>query len=1142
MLERTPSPPALLRLAFFAGALAALPVLPASAAPERPSSTALALRSVELFEVTASPSFRPGRDLAPPAAAKALEIRLAVDPFLEGDAEPVLWVGGEALHGHRIVREKSRYLLAFDAFEPEKLEAGACLRLGFGRTPPAADAPCAFRFAPETARRGEPLREARLAANGPPPAEAGFLPIPLPICAAIITPIGPADYYGFELTFYDAQDRRIDKLQAGDTLAIAVSKIPALRQVQLRIVDDTGQEWAYARLSSDAKGEVPRTVVWYNTGVIGTTSRRIETTPDPAFKVFERAYEFWRAHRAFVEVYDDHDQRVGEVELPIDSPRSRPLLYPSTKDGVLMNAMKVRKDAFYVTGTGFPAGSTVEIFVVENRYAWQKGDPFQDLSGKGATSEVDVVQLAPLQTSFTIEAWPFDRLRSGRYDLIARVEGPSTHPDLPLLNSTVQTLETEDVVSFGADTGVALFEIVGGHIVMEIAGRSLDTLPWYDSSWFEFSDVFERGQTVFGAVDPTDFPSSHPGGEYAAYFVVKAQPASYWDAPNPVLTDISGPGMSSQPEIAQVKYSCINLTRTAIWPNAQPPGCLSDYQVIVDFGAAPATSSGAYVFDNEYDLGNDFIDRYPGTGFTVVNSPSTCCTFGIGRQDYYNETLGGGDPNEAWDMTSLGFPLVRNWFTLRYPAQYSGVGAPLPTGSARYPVVLILHGRHPTCAQGYYFDPACAPADRIASHRGYDYMLDALAQRGYIAISIDAYDIQPSNDSTNYYARGMLVLEHLQRMAAWDLSGSDPWGGLFQNRIDMSKIAIAGHSRGGEGVLAAAELDQALGIGLGIDAVIAIAPTDQDWPQWQISHSPYLLILGSADGDVSDLQGFRPWDDAFPTGSSPQYEKSVAYIHGANHNFWNTVWTPGSGDPYASDDGAWYTGNHLTAAQQRQTGLQPLVGFVLQQLGGIAPYREILTGHLPIAAMPNQYMHWSYQHPTQKVLDDFENGNTTLNTLGGAVSLAGGPTVSEGGIPFCALHSWNENTGGVAWSASGGIYASTLPVGQRNVSGFTHLTFRVAQVSDGGGLNPVGQSKNLIVRLVDAGGNARKVMTVDFRDIPYPYERSPGWDVCQMKSVRIPLRNFTMNISGVDLSNLLRVEIELPGTGQIAVDDLQFTK
>ncbi len=184
-------------------------------------------------------------------------------------------------------------------------------------------------------------------------------------------------------------------------------------------------------------------------------------------------------------------------------------------------------------------------------------------------------------------------------------------------------------------------------------------------------------------------------------------------------------------------------------------------------------------------------------------------------------------------------------------------------------------------------------------------------------------------------------------------------------------------------------------------------------------------MVGSADGDVSNLQGFRPWDDAFPTGSCPQHEKTVAYIHGANHNFWNTVWTPGSGDPYASDDGSFYSGNHLTAAQQRQTGLVPITGFVLQHLGGKDPYRQIFTGHLPIASMPNKFMHWSYQHPTHRVLDDFENGNVALNTLGGTAVFPGSLTVTEGGVPSCSFHSWNNQTSEMTWLAGGDIYKAT---------------------------------------------------------------------------------------------------------------------
>lgn len=1071
---------------------------------------------------------------------RAVEIRLEVAPFAEGAVEPVLRVGDQVLRGHRTLRRDDAYVLAFDAFEPERLTAGGCLSLALDD---AGGGTCAFRWDPAKVIAGTPLAEALLATGGRPPRPSG--PAPLQQCGAGLQPAGPVDYKDFELQLFDPQDRPLaGALQAGDTLSVAVSNLPPLRQVQLRVIDDAGQEWAYARLSADHRGEVPRTVLWYNTGVIGTTSRKLGYRPDPAFETFREAYDYWRRHKATLEVLDDKGTVVGRRLLAIAADRREPLVYPSTQNGVLMNAMEVGRDPFHVTGTHFPAGSTVLVFVVENRYSWEAGNYFQDLTGKNLGSEVSVVKLAAQQTSFTIEPWRADRVRSGRYDIITRMidTAPGTQIDAEVATFDPAT----DRVSFGADTAVALFEIIGGHIVMEIAGRELNLLPWYDSSWFEFSDVFERGQTVYGAVDPTDFPSWHAGGEYAAYFVVEAQPAAYWDAPNPPLVDISGPGMTSQPEIAQVKYGCINLTRTGIWPSANPPGCVSDYQVIVDFGSVPATSSGAYVFDWTYDLGTDFIDRYPGKGFTVVDDPAACCTYEIGRQDHYDDTLASGS-NAAFDLSSLGFPLVRNWFTLRYPAQSpGGVGALLPPGTDRYPVVLFLHGRHATCATGSAFNPSCPPADRIPSHQGYDYMLDPLAQQGYIAISIDAYDIQPSNSSTNYEARGILILEHLNRLRDWDLNGTDPWGGQFQGRIDMSRIAIAGHSRGGEGVVAAVELDVANpGLyGHGIDAVIAIAPTNQQvGSPWEVLHTPYLLLIGAADGDVLNLQGFTPWDNAYPTGSSPQFEKSLAFVHGANHNFWNTVWTPSFGWAQSSDDGAAYTGPRLTEAEQRATGLAPVAGFVLQHLGGLAPYREIFTGHLPIASMPNDQMHWSYQHPGQKVLDDFENGNAALNTLGGAATVTGSLALTESSVGSCGYHPGTNGSAGLSWTTAGDLYETELPPGQRDVSAFTHLSFRVTQKHDSGVLNPVGQEKNVIVRLFDGNGDNRKVMTVDFREIPYPWQRntSAAGYKCQMKGVRIPLRNFTMNNSGVDLTDIVKVQIEFPGTGKISIDDLQFT-
>ena len=90
-----------------------------------------------------------------------------------------------------------------------------------------------------------------------------------------------------------------------------------------------------------------------------------------------------------------------------------------------------------------------------------------------------------------------------------------------------------------------------------------------------------------------------------------------------------------------------------------------------------------------------------------------------------------------------------------------------------------------------------------------------------------------------------------------------------------------------------------------IGAVLAIAPTDLDpFIDWNPA-SPYLVILPNNDGDVSTLHGQRTYDRAFisTVAEADREEKSMFWIFGANHNFFNTTWTPGSGDPFASDDG-----------------------------------------------------------------------------------------------------------------------------------------------------------------------------------------------------------------------------------------------
>jgi hypothetical protein len=880
--------------------------------------------------------------------------------------------------------------------------------------------------------------------------------------------------------------------------------------------------------------------------VIGTTTRDIRWRPEVSFQTFAEAYAYWSQHRLRMELRTDDGRPLQTVELPIGQQRSKPLLYPSNREGVLMNAVEVGREPMYVTGTHFKPGSKILLFVVENRYKWNRNDLFHDVTGPGFESSVERLELGPEETSFTVPLWDAALARPGAYDMIARVvEDFPADPNLPL------RVNDSDVVSFGDDTGVIAYQIIDGHITMDIAGRQLPA-----TTYFEFADVFERHEAVYGAVDPTDFPAVHPGGQYAAYYVVEHKSVAYWSGMNPALTDISGPGGSSQIEISQVKYWCINHSVKVIWPDPDPQQIPGLYDVVVDFGASPAQSAATYMTDSTYNIGVDFIDGYNKIGFCVVDDPATPGPFPVGKADHYDAVINGG-ANDPFDFSDIGFPLVRDWFTIRYPAQAMGVNQALPAGNAKYPVVLFLHGRHRICVCGpcpsysCYYDPNCAPANRVASHPGYNYIMDTLASQGFIAISIDAFDIQPSESQYNHEARGRLILEHLNRLEAWDQSGTDPWGGNpnFQNRIDMNKIAIVGHSRAGEGVVAAAEINQveAVTYGHSIKAVIAIAPTDH--ATWDIKTAPYFLLLGSADGDVTDLEGFYTYDRAYPTPASPQYVKTIGYIYGANHNSFNTVWTPGAigSEPCATDDAVEedIDGPLITAAEQRQIALSTIVGFVHQHLIGFDKYREIFTGRLQLQAMRNDMLHWSYQDPDRKTVEDFETGPPGMNknTLNGQVNFTPMFTSQlEGPFGGCANH---EAIGiELGWNSVNQEYENELPVAHRDFTAWSHLSFRVMQFDDP--LNTLDANKNLIVKIIDGNSNTRLVHTDDFTPIPYPYLQydfqNSDWRHCQMKTVRIPLRAFTLNNSGVDLTDVRKIVIRFLGTGLVGIDDIQITQ
>lgn len=266
------------------------------------------------------------------------------------------------------------------------------------------------------------------------------------------------------------------------------------------------------------------------------------------------------------------------------------------------------------------------------------------------------------------------------------------------------------------------------------------------------------------------------------------------------------------------------------------------------------------------------------------------------------------------------------------------------------PVVVFLHGRHEVC----YGEPSnpgdnqkpwpCPPGMKpIPSYRGYDEPATALASNGYEVVSISANAIN-AWDSDAYdagaQARAELILDHLALWRKWSTVGGGPFGTRFVGKLNLQDVGLMGHSRGGEGVARAAQLNADRGGQFGIRAVLPLAPTD--FARSTVPGVAMSVVLPYCDGDVSDLEGQLFYDDTRYAVDGDTAPRSTVLVMGANHNFFNTEWTPGQstapsnddwfGDEKASPCGAKYAGR-LTAKQQQAVGTAYIAGFFRLQLG-----------------------------------------------------------------------------------------------------------------------------------------------------------------------------------------------------------------
>ncbi|GAA3108786.1 hypothetical protein JOF29_001539 [Kribbella aluminosa] len=491
------------------------------------------------------------------------------------------------------------------------------------------------------------------------------------------------------------------------------------------------------------------------------------------------------------------------------------------------------------------------------------------------------------------------------------------------------------------------------------------------------------------------------------------------------------------------------------------------------------------------------------------------------------------------------------------------------------PLVVFLHGRHENC-YGEPTDPnsldkpwPCPKGMKpVPSYRGYDGPATALASNGYQVVSISANAIN-GWDGDAYdagaQARAELILDHLALWRKWSTIGGGPFGTRFVGKVDLQNVGLMGHSRGGEGVARAAVLNADRGGQYGIRAVLPLAPTD--FARATVPGVAMSVVLPYCDGDVSDLEGQQFYDDTRYSVSGDTAPRSTVTVLGADHNFFNTEWTPGqsvapsiddwAGDEKESPCGA-KTPGRLTAKQQQAVGTAYVAGFFRLQLGHERQFLPQFDGSDSRAASAGKAVIRVVSQAPLASREDLNHFDTALPA--GAVSGKATATVCAGvtstavraALPTCmstddwanAPHwttAWFASktpTTAVTklkWSGANGVVRIAVPAWQRDVRRFAALTFRAAP-------DPAGKpTTDLTVRVVDGHGRAAAVpvSTVSDALVRMPGANGNGLPKNLLRTVRVPLTSLV----GVDLSDVRSVELRTDrvATGSAYVSDLSFS-
>jgi hypothetical protein len=229
------------------------------------------------------------------------------------------------------------------------------------------------------------------------------------------------------------------------------------------------------------------------------------------------------------------------------------------------------------------------------------------------------------------------------------------------------------------------------------------------------------------------------------------------------------------------------------------------------------------------------------------------------------------------------------------------------------PLIVLVHGNHGSCDSGQDSTNAtCAQFKR--NEAGYAYLGENLASWGYTVFSLSQDQLmmrQDNNKGKGMHQRRKLIAAALDALSAANQPGGLPVdahttiGTTLVGKLDMTRIGLMGHSRGGDAVTSFIDYNRIRTDGprYPLRGVISLAPVDYE--RKAPYGVPYMTILPMCDGDVSNLQGARFFERSQYINGDDPFPRIQVTQQGAIHNWYNTVWyADGAADGQANNDAA----------------------------------------------------------------------------------------------------------------------------------------------------------------------------------------------------------------------------------------------